>query len=107
MPSGHDDRMQSNLLFQPLMSVSLTKDWGLYIRPVLTAVNSLPQLDHSGNNDRTAGFGDTVLGIAAAHTPLFGGRLVIGAGPTFIFPTASERALGQDAWQFGPDLGAT
>jgi len=29
MPFGHDDRIQSNLQFQPLMSVSLTKDWGL------------------------------------------------------------------------------
>jgi hypothetical protein len=107
MPSGHDDRIQSNLLFQPLMSVSLTKDWGLYIRPVLTTVNSLPHLDRVGNSDRTAGFGDTVLGVAAAHRPLFGGRLVIGAGPTFIFPTASERELGQDTWQFGPDAGVT
>jgi outer membrane putative beta-barrel porin/alpha-amylase len=107
MPSGHDNRTQSNLLFQPLMSVSLNKDWGLYIRPVVTTVNSVPQLDVNGNRERTAGFGDTVLGIAAAHTPLFGGRLVVGAGPTFIFPTASERALGQDAWQFGPDAGVT
>jgi Putative MetA-pathway of phenol degradation len=107
MPSGHDDRIQSNLLFQPLMSLSLNKDWGLYIRPVLTTVNSLPHPDRNGNGDRTAGFGDTVLGVAAAHRPLFGGRLVVGAGPTFIFPTASERALGQDTWQFGPDAGAT
>src|SRR6185312_188355 len=36
MPSDHENRTQTNLLFQPLMSVSLTKDWGLYIRPVLT-----------------------------------------------------------------------
>src|SRR5678815_2426600 len=107
MPSGHDNRTQSNLLFQPLMSLSLNKDWGLYIRPVVTTVNSIPQLDVNGNSERTAGFGDTVLGIAAAHTPLFGGRLVVGAGPTFIFPTASERELGQDTWQFGPDAGVT
>jgi Putative MetA-pathway of phenol degradation len=107
MPSGHDNRFQSNLLFQPLMSVSLNKDWGLYIRPVVTTVNSFPRLDPSGNDERTAGFGDTVLGVAAAHTPLFGGRLVVGAGPTFIFPTASERELGQDTWQFGPDAGVT
>jgi hypothetical protein len=58
------------------------------------------------NNQRTAGFGDTVLGNAAAR-PLFGGRLVLGAGPTFAFPTASGPALGQDAWQIGPDVGAT
>ena len=32
---------------------------------------------------------------------------MLGAGPTFAFPTASERALGQDTWQIGPDVGAT
>ena len=31
---GHEKQVQSNLLFQPLMSLSLNKDWGLYIRPV-------------------------------------------------------------------------
>ena len=106
LPQGHGDRMQSNLLFQPLMNLKLTDRWGLYLRPVLTTVNSVPRLDQSGHSDRTAGFGDTVLGIAAAH-PLFGGRLMVGAGPTFVFPTASQRQLGQDTWQVGPDVGAT
>ena len=32
---------------------------------------------------------------------------MLGAGPTFVFPTASERELGQDTWQIGPDVGAT
>jgi hypothetical protein len=106
MPSGHGDRMQSNLMFQPLMSMRLTNEWGLYLRPVLTTVNSLPHLDQHGDSERTAGFGDAVLGVAAAH-PLLGGRLVVGFGPTFIFPTASQRALGQDTWQVGPDAGVT
>jgi hypothetical protein len=106
MPT-RDKRTQSNLLFQPLMSLSLNQDWGLYIRPVVTTVNSNPLPGPAGSSERTTGFGDTVLGIAAAHRPLFGGRLVVGAGPTFIFPTASERELGQDTWQFGPDAGVT
>jgi hypothetical protein len=106
MPLGHGDRMQSNLLFQPLMSMRLTDQWGLYLRPVLTTVNSLPTLDQNGHGDRTAGFGDTVFGVAVAH-PLFGGRLMVGAGPTFIFPTASRGVLGQDALQVGPDVGVT
>jgi hypothetical protein len=105
-PSGHEDRMQSNLLFQPLMSLRLTEDWGLYLRPVLTTVSSFPRLMPNGDSERSTGFGDTVLGIAAAH-PLFGGRLMLGAGPTFIFPTAAQRELGQDTWQVGPDVGAT
>ena len=106
MPLDHGSRMQSNLVFQPLMSLALTEEWGLYMRPVVTVVNSLPHLDQDGQRERTAGFGDTVLGVAAAR-PVFGGRLIVGAGPTFAFPTASERELGQDTWQFGPDVGAT
>jgi hypothetical protein len=106
MPLGHGDRMQSNLQFQPLMSMRLTDQWGLYLRPVLTIVNSLPRLDQNGGSGRTSGFGDTVLGVAAAH-PLLGGRLVVGVGPTLIFPTASQRELGQDTFQVGPDVGAT
>ncbi len=106
MPQGNGTRVQSDVLFQPLISVPLANQWGLYVRPVLTIVNSLPPLGSSGHSDRTTGFGDTVLGIAAAR-PLFGGRLVVGAGPTFVFPTASERELGQDNWQIGPDAGAT
>ena len=30
------------------MSVALSKEWGLYIRPVVTIVNSLPHLDQNG-----------------------------------------------------------
>ena len=106
MPLESGKRVQSNLVFQPLMSVPLSGEWGLYIRPVVTIVNSLPNFDQNGQRERTNGFGDTVLGVAAAR-PLFGGRLVVGAGPTFAFPTASTRELGQDTWQIGPDVGAT
>jgi hypothetical protein len=106
MPLESGNRVQSNLMFQPLMSVPLSREWGLYVRPVVTIVNSLPHLDQNGQSERTAGVGDTVLGVAAAR-PLFGGRLVLGAGPTFAFPTASARELGQDTWQIGPDVGAT
>ena len=94
MPLESRNRMQSNLMFQPLLSVALSDKWGLYMRPVVTMVNSLPQLDRNGHSDRATGFGDTVLGVAAAR-PLFGGRLMLGAGPTFAFPTASERELGR------------
>jgi hypothetical protein len=68
-------------------------------------VNSVPHLDQSGRNARTAGFGDTVLAFALPRS-LLGGRLTVGAGPTFIFPTASKDLLSQDTWQVGPDAGA-
>jgi len=32
--------------------------------------------------------------------------LLIGVGPTFVFPTATSKSAGQGAWQVGPALGA-
>jgi hypothetical protein len=32
--------------------------------------------------------------------------LLIGVGPTFVFPTATSKSAGQGAWQAGPALGA-
>ena len=71
----------------------------------MTILNSVPHFDQSGQKERTAGIGDTVLAFALPRS-LFGGRLMVGAGPTFIFPTATEVVLGQDTWQVGPDAGA-
>jgi hypothetical protein len=106
MPRGDDrTRLQSNLQFQPLISVRLTEKQGLIIRPVVPILNSIPHFDQSGQDERTTGFGDTVLGFALPRS-LFGGRLMVGAGPTFIFPTASKDLLSQDTWQMGPDAGA-
>ena len=106
MPRGGDHtRVQSNLQFQPLLNLRLTEKQGLIIRPIVTIVNSVPHFDQSGQNERTAGFGDTVLAFALPRS-LFGGRLMVGAGPTFILPTASEDLLSQDTWQVGPDAGA-
>jgi hypothetical protein len=104
MPRG-DDRVQSNLVFQPLISLRLTEKQGLIIRPMVPMVNSIPHFDQSGQNERTTGFGDTVLAFALPR-PLLGGRLMVAAGPTFIFPTASTDLLSQHTWQVGPDAGA-
>jgi hypothetical protein len=106
MPLGNDqNRVQSNLVFQPLMSLRLTEKQGLIIRPMVTFFNSIPHFDQRGRDERTTGFGDTVLAFALPRSFL-GGRLMVGAGPTFIFPTASEDLLSQDSWQLGPDAGA-
>ena len=106
MSRGHDHtRVQSNLTFQPLISLRLTEKQGLIVRPMVPIVNSIPHFDQSGQTQRTAGFGDTVLAFALPRS-LLGGRLTVGAGPTFIFPTASKNLLGQDTWQVGPDGGA-
>ena len=105
LPLGKGDRVQSDLLFQPLVNAKLTDKWTLFVRPVLTVFNSSPYVTSAGQGKRTTGFGDMVLAFALAPRPLRGGHLMIGAGPTFIFPTATDSLLGQHTWQLGPDVG--
>src|SRR4051794_20023319 len=42
LPRVDDSRVQSNFTFQPLMNVRLTEKLPLFIRPMMTMVNSLP-----------------------------------------------------------------
>jgi len=104
-PSNMGERVQSDLLFQPLVNASLTENLTLFMRPVLTLFNFAPFVNRGGHDDRTTAFGDTVLAFAVAPRPFFGGHLTIAAGPTFIFPTASDHLFGQRTWQLGPDVG--
>jgi len=102
MPPDAEHRIESNLQFQPLMSVPLTENWKLFARPVLQLFNSSPYQDQTGRDRRITGFGDTVLAFAVSPGPALVGRWLLAAGPTFILPTAAETALGQKKWQFGP-----
>jgi hypothetical protein len=104
---GLPERWNSNLNFQPVLPVSLTDDWNLVSRPVMTVVNSVP---HPGlgsvpvDVDRTTGFGDTVLLELLSPSPKLAGNWLFGAGPTVIFPTASSDWTGQGKWQAGPSV---
>ena len=107
MPLGDDHtRVQSNYVFQPLISLRLTEKQGLIIRPMVPIVNSVPHLDQSGQNERTAGYGDTVLAFALPRPllrrPAHGRRR-----PDVHLPYGIERsAQPADTWQVGPDAGA-
>jgi len=102
MPLQQGDRVESNLQFQPLMPVKLTGEWNLVTRPVLQLFNSTSYLDQTGHPQRITGFGDTVLAFALSPSRDLVGNWLLAAGPTFVFPTATESMLGQNKWQFGP-----
>ncbi len=51
----------------------------------------------------TTGFGDLrFLDLALLHES---NKFLFGVGPSFVFPTASERQVGQGKWQVGPAAG--
>jgi hypothetical protein len=98
---GKANRNAVNLQFQPVTPVALTPNWNLITRPVLQLLNSSPYLDLTGFH-RVTGIGDTILASLLSPSPRLAGPWLLGLGPTFIFPTASNAKLGQGMWQIGP-----
>jgi hypothetical protein len=90
----------NNLLFQPVLPISLTKDLNLINRPVIPFYNVVPHETAPGEFEHTAGFGDITL--VELLSPAHSGKWILGAGPTFIFPTATSDFTGQGKWQVGP-----
>ena len=95
--NGH---WNNNWNFQPVLPVSLTKDLNLITRPVMPFYNIVPHETAPGHFERAAGLGD--LALLELLSPAHSGNWVLGAGPTFIFPTATSHFTGQGKWQMDP-----
>jgi len=92
-------RWNENLQFQPVLPVSLTKEWNLITRPVFQLYNNVPAQVARGQYSQQLEFGDTILLEMLSPNA---GPWLLGAGPTFVFPTATSRSAGQGQWQAGP-----
>src|SRR6516162_4965143 len=97
--NGH---WSNNWNFQPVLPLSLTKDWNLITRPVMPFYDIVPHPTVSGEWERDAGLGD--LALVELLSPAHSGNWILGAGPTAIFPTATSRFTGQRKWQLGPTV---
>ena len=94
-------REQDVLNFQPVLPIHLTKEWNLITRPVIPFVFSSPDFEPGKGWDETSGLGDVAVFSLLSPAKLTSG-IIWGAGPTFIFPTATNSALGQGKYQAGP-----
>jgi hypothetical protein len=89
-----------NLNFQPVIPLELTESWNVISRPVFPIFGERPVFD--GNNfEDESGLGDITLFSLFSPAQAQGG-LLWGVGPSFIFPSATRDALGQEKWQAGP-----
>lgn len=96
--------------FEPTMPVNLSRfalgrvawaeAFNVITRLTLPFVETVPLPRGSGSGARRSGFGDIQLGSVLAPNKPYG--FVWALGPTFIFPSASDDALGQGKWQAGP-----
>jgi hypothetical protein len=96
--SGVPGRLQYVLNVQPVIPVSVSRDWRLVSRLIVPTIQQ-----PLGKDNSEVGLGDAVLELFAAPTsPLGDHGLVVGAGPAFTFPTATDPVLGAERWSAGP-----
>ena len=96
---GPADAMKYTVNIQPVIPVSLTTEWNLIIRtimPVIYAESPTP------GGDSTAGFGDITQSFFFSPKAPTRGGWIWGVGPVFLYPSASDSALGSGKFGLGP-----
>lgn len=97
-------RKQNGFVFQPITPVPLTEDWNLINRTIIPIVYAeIPEVGQGGIDfDSESGLGDIALLQLLSPADPPEGMNILGAGWTWIFPTASDDDLGSEKLQIGP-----
>jgi len=99
---GPSDKTGNVTNIQPIIPVNLgEKGWLLINRFIIPFPKSTPNFE-SENANNVTGIGD--ITYTAWFTPPAKGKLVVGFGPSLIFPTASDDLLGLGKFSIGPSL---
>ncbi|MGH8753751.1 MAG: transporter [Burkholderiales bacterium] len=96
--SGSNRAMIYTLNVQPVIPFELTKDWILVTRTIIPFIHQ--KAPEPGMGDKT-GLSDITQSFFISPRKLVGGWIV-GAGPVFLYPSATETALGTGKWGAGP-----
>lgn len=95
---GPEEGVKSTLNIQPVVPVSLNKDWNVIVRtivPVIYQGDVVP-------DESEFGLGDIVQSFFFSPKQPGPGGIIWGVGPVFAYRTATDRALGGGKWGAGP-----
>lgn len=95
---GQADAMRFTANVQPVIPFTVGDDWNLITRtimPIIHAESPVP------GGSSTSGFGDIVQSFFLSPKEPVGGWIV-GGGPVFLYPSASDNTLGGQKWGAGP-----
>ena len=95
---GAGNNTQYILDIKPVIPFSLTSSWNLITRTIIPVYH---QPDQSGNG-YINGVGD--INPTFFLTPAAPGKVLWGAGPVFMLPTATNNQLGQGKYSVGPSV---
>lgn len=95
--AGSGDRFLLNV--QPVIPFGISDHWNLISRTIVPIISQNDVVPGQGSQ---FGTGDVVQSLFFSPKAPTASGLIWGAGPVFLFPTASERTLGSDKWGAGP-----
>jgi hypothetical protein len=98
-PTG--DGFKSTLNIQPVVPISIAPEWNMVVRTIVPIVY---QEDISAAGASEFGLGDTVQSVFFSPKEIGASGIVWGAGPVFLYPTATDRFLGGEKWGAGPTV---
>jgi hypothetical protein len=97
--AGQDnDKFQYILNIQPVIPIALNQDWNLISRIIQPVIYQQELFPGQGDN---FGLGDMNPQFFFSPNATYHGW-IWGVGPTFLFPTATDTALGSGQWAAGP-----
>ena len=103
-----DSKLGATTIFQPILPVPLKgegkEEWRVIMRPVVPIVWGTPIPDGFDQFNYQSGIGDIQLPFVFAVPASIAGKWILGAGPVFEFPTATDDDLGADQWSAGPAI---
>ena len=95
---GPEDASRYTLNIQPVVPLSLDEDWNLIVRTIMPVIDA--ESSAAGVPD-ASGLGDIVQSFFFSPVDPVNGWIV-GAGPAFLYPSASDALLGSEQWGVGP-----
>ena len=97
---GPADAMRYTANIQPVIPLTLTEDWNLITRTILPVIYAESPV--AGGRD-ASGLGDVVQSFFLSPNEPVGGW-ILGGGPVFLWPTATDSQLGSGKWGAGPTV---
>ena len=95
---GVNDASRFTLNIQPVVPVAINDDWNLIVRTILPIIDA--ESPAPGTAD-ASGLGDVLQSFFLSPSEPIGGW-ILGAGPAFLWPTATNDLLGSEQWGAGP-----
>ena len=102
---GPADAMKYTANIQPVVPLSISKDWNLIIRTIMPVIYAEATVDDSAAPSRVSkdhyGLGDITQSFFFSPKAPVGGW-ILAAGPVAYWPTATDSVLGAGKWGAGP-----